>query len=214
MTATRAGYNFVMQAQAAIADGKGHFSLEHIDVGHPIGDEVLVEIKAAGICHTDHASLSWKRPLVMGHEGAGVVRAIGPDVRHVKPGDPVVLNWAIPCGECFQCSRGDSVLCEDSKPAYVMERSNGHAHAEGTTLNGRPVDRSFNLGTLSSLTLVRSAAVTPLPKGIPFASACIVGCGVMTGFGSVMNVAKIETGSSVAVLGCGGVGLNIIQAAG
>jgi S-(hydroxymethyl)glutathione dehydrogenase/alcohol dehydrogenase len=75
------------------------------------------------------------------------------------------------------------------------------------------VDRSFNIGTLSSLTLVRSAAVTPLPKGIPFASACIVGCGVMTGFGSVMNVAKIETGSSIAVLGCGGVGLNIIQAA-
>ncbi len=202
-----------MQAQAAIADGKGQFALERVEVGDPIGDEVLVEIRAAGICHTDHASLNWKRPLVMGHEGAGVVRAIGPQVRHVQPGDSVVLNWAIPCGKCFQCQRGETVLCEDSKPAYVMERSAAHAHPEGTTLNGRPVDRSFNLGTLSSLALVRAAAVTPLPNDVPFTSACIVGCGVMTGFGSVVNVAKVAAGSSVAVVGCGGVGLNVIQGA-
>src|SRR5579883_2841718 len=201
-----------MQAQAVIADGYGKFALERIEVGDPIGDEVLVEMKAAGICHTDHASLSWKRPLVMGHEGAGVVRKVGSQVRHVKPGDSVVLNWAIPCGSCFQCRAGNAVLCENSKPAYVMERSNGHAHPEGTTLHGKPVDRSFNLGTLSSLALVRGAAVTPLPPGVPMTSACIVGCGVMTGFGSVTNVAQVQPGSSVAVLGCGGVGLNIIQA--
>jgi Zn-dependent alcohol dehydrogenase len=202
-----------MQSQAAIADGNGHFAIENIHVGDPIGDEVLVEIKAAGICHTDHASLSWKRPLVMGHEGAGNVRAVGPAVRHVKGGDRVLLNWAIPCGECFQCRLGNGVLCEESKPAYVMERSNGHAHPEGTTLNGEPVDRSFNLGTLSSLALVRAPAVTRLPDEVPFTSACIVGCGVMTGFGSAVNVAKISPGSSVAVLGCGGVGLNVIQGA-
>ena len=200
-----------MQAQAAIADGKGHFSIETIEVGTPLGDEVLVDIKAAGICHTDHASLNWKRPLVMGHEGAGVVRAIGPAVRHVQIGDAVVLNWAIPCGQCFQCKRGDAVLCEESKPAYVMERSLGHAHPQGTTWNGQPIDRSFNLGTLSSLALVRAAAVTPLPRRVPFTSACIVGCGVMTGFGSAVNVARVGPGASVAVLGCGGVGLNVIQ---
>ncbi|HVV73439.1 MAG TPA: alcohol dehydrogenase catalytic domain-containing protein, partial [Verrucomicrobiae bacterium] len=85
-----------MQARAAIADGQGRFTIEVIDVAEPLGDEVLVEIRAAGICHTDHASLSWKRPLVMGHEGAGVVRAVGPEVAHVRPGDAVVLNWAIP----------------------------------------------------------------------------------------------------------------------
>ena len=202
-----------MQAQAAIADGTGHFALEQIEVSEPIEDEVLVEIKAAGICHTDHASLSWKRPLVMGHEGAGVVRSVGPQVRHVKRNDSVVLNWAIPCGTCFQCRRGEPVLCENSKPAYVMEPSRAHAHPKGTTLEGKPVDRSFNLGTLSSLALVRAPAVTPLPPGIPFPSACIVGCGVMTGFGSAVNVAKVAEGSSVAVLGCGGVGLNIIQGA-
>ena len=202
-----------MQAQAAIADGNGQFALEGIEVSEPIGDEVLVEIKAAGICHTDHASLNWKRPLVMGHEGAGIVRSVGALVRHVRPGDPVILNWAIPCGTCFQCRRGETVLCEDSKPAYVMERSNGHAHPEGTTLRGQPVDRSFNLGTLSSLALVRAAAVTPLPERVPFTSACIVGCGVMTGFGSAVNIAKVMAGGSVAIIGCGGVGLNIIQGA-
>ncbi|HWB60792.1 MAG TPA: Zn-dependent alcohol dehydrogenase [Chthoniobacteraceae bacterium] len=202
-----------MQARAAIADGQGRFTIEVIDVADPLGDEVLVEIRAAGICHTDHASLSWKRPLVMGHEGAGVVRAVGPAVGHVKVGDAVVLNWAIPCGHCFQCNQGRAVLCEESKPAYVMERSKAHARPEGTTWKSRAVDRSFNIGTLSSLTLVRAAAVTPLPEQVPFESAAIVGCGVMTGFGSVVNVAKVSPGSSVAVIGCGGVGLNIIQAA-
>jgi S-(hydroxymethyl)glutathione dehydrogenase/alcohol dehydrogenase len=202
-----------MQARAAIADGQGHFSLETIEVLEPLGDEVLVRIKAAGICHTDHASLNWKRPLVMGHEGAGIVEAIGPRVKHVKPGDAVLLNWAIPCGTCFQCAQGNAVLCEESKPAHVMEPSRGHARAEGSTWRGKPVDRSFNLGTLSSLTLVRAAAVTALPAKVPMTSACIVGCGVMTGFGSAVNVAKIAPGTSVAVLGCGGVGLNIIQGA-
>lgn len=202
-----------MQARAAIADGQGQFTIETIEVSDPIGDEVLVEMRAAGICHTDHASLRWNRPLIMGHEGAGVVRAVGSAVRHVRPGDAVVLNWAVPCGECFQCLQGQAVLCEDSKPAYVMERSKAHAHPEGTVWRGKPVDRSFNIGTLSSLTLVRAAAVTPLPPGVPFTSACIVGCGVMTGFGSAVNVAQIKPGSSVAVIGCGGVGLNIIQGA-
>lgn len=201
-----------MRSLAAIADGRGNFSIETIEVGAPQLDEVLVEIKAAGICHTDHASLNWKRPLVMGHEGAGVVRAVGPLVRHVRPGDSVVLNWAIPCLACSQCLRGDEVLCEESKPAHVLERSAGHAHPGGTTWNGRPIDRSFNLGTLSEFTLVRAAAVIPLSMEVPFTSACIVGCGVMTGFGSAVNVAKVTPGSSVAVLGCGGVGLNIIQA--
>jgi Zn-dependent alcohol dehydrogenase len=202
-----------MKAHAAIANGTGKFSLETIDVAEPLADEVLVEIKAAGICHTDHASLNWKRPLVMGHEGAGIVRACGPQVRHVQPGEPVVLNWAVPCGTCFQCRRGHPVLCEQSKPAYVMEPSKGHAHPKGTTWKGQPVERSFSLGTLSSFTLVRASAVTPLPPTIPFTSACIVGCGVMTGFGSAVNVAQVAPGSSVAVLGCGGVGLNVIQGA-
>jgi S-(hydroxymethyl)glutathione dehydrogenase / alcohol dehydrogenase len=202
-----------VETEAAIADGQGKFAVDRITVAAPQSDEVLVEIKAAGLCHTDHASLNWKRPLVMGHEGAGIVREIGPEASGVKVGDRVVLNWAIPCGRCFHCRQGHAVLCEESRPAYVMERSAGHAHLNGTLWRGHPIDRSFNLGTLSGLALVRSAAVTPITVDISFTAACIVGCGVMTGFGSAVNVAKVQAGSSVVVIGCGGVGLNVIQGA-
>ena len=200
-------------SRAAIADGAGRFVIDDIEVSSPHDDEVLVEIRAAGICHTDHASLSWARPLVMGHEGAGVVREVGAAVAHVAPGDAVVLNWCIPCGDCFQCRQGATALCEWSRPAHVMERSQGHAHAEGTLWRGRPVDRSFNIGTLAGLTLVRKEAVTRMPEGVPFPVAAITGCGVMTGVGSALNVAQVQPGESVAVLGCGGVGLNVIQGA-
>lgn len=199
--------------RAAIADGAGAFVIDDIEVASPHDDEVLVEIRAAGICHTDHASLSWARPLVMGHEGAGVVREVGASVSHVVPGDAVVLNWCIPCGDCFQCRQGATVLCERSRPAHVMEPSRGHAHAGGTRWRGRAVDRSFNIGTLSGLTLVRKEAVTRIPEGVPFPVAAITGCGVMTGVGSALNVAQVAPGASVAVLGCGGVGLNVIQGA-
>lgn len=199
--------------QAAIASGDGALSIEEIEVDSPVGDEVLVEIRASGICHTDHASLEWKRPLVMGHEGAGVVLEAGPKVTSVQPGDRVVLNWAIPCGGCAQCRRGSAVLCEESRPAHVMQPSAAHAHAQGTRWKGRPVDRSFNLGTLCGLALVRQAAVTRLETPVSFEAACIVGCGVMTGFGSAVNVARVAPGDTVAVIGCGGVGLNVIQGA-
>jgi len=200
-------------ARAAIADGEGRFTLEDIAVASPQPGEVLVEMRAAGICHTDHASLRWTRPLVMGHEGAGVVRETGAGVTQVQPGDRVVLNWAIPCGECAACRDGRAVHCEVSRPASVLERSAGHAHSQGTLWRGSPVDRSFNIGTLATLTLVKAAAVTPLPDGVPFACAAITGCGVMTGWGSAVNVARVQRGDSVVVIGCGGVGLNVIQGA-
>jgi Zn-dependent alcohol dehydrogenase len=202
-----------MKTLAAIANGSGGFAVEEIEVSPPQPLEVLVQIHAAGICHTDHASLWWKRPLVMGHEGAGIVKAVGAGVTRFSPGDRVLLNWAIPCGTCFQCRDQSPSLCEWSKPAHVLAPSCAHAHRQGTTLRGVPIDRSFNLGTLSGLTLVRQEALSPLPDFVPFTSACIVGCGVMTGFGSVMNSAKVKQGSSVAVLGVGGVGLNVIQGA-
>ena len=203
----------IRTTRAAIASGHGQFAIESIEVASPQGDEVLVEIRASGLCHTDHASLGWKRPLVMGHEGAGVVLEVGPEVTGVGPGDRVVLNWVIPCGTCSACHRGAAVHCHSSRPAHVMEPSAAHAHAAGTRLHGVPVDRSFNLGTLCGLALVRQAAVTRLETQISFESACIVGCGVMTGFGSAVNVARVAPGSTVAVIGCGGVGLNVIQGA-
>jgi Zn-dependent alcohol dehydrogenase len=192
-----------MKAKAAIADGNGNFIIDTIDVANPETDEVLVEIRAAGVCHTDYDSLTCGRTLIMGHEGAGVVKAVGPNVDHVQPGDRVILNWAVPCGTCFQCINGRHNICENRR-SVPLERSRH---------KGIGLSRSFNIGTMSSATLVAKQAVSKIPDDISFPVAAIVGCGVMTGYGSAVNIAKVEAGSSVVVLGCGGVGLNVIQGA-
>lgn len=200
--------------KAAIAKGDGSFSIENIKVEKPQQDEVLVKIKAAGLCHTDHDSLNWGKPIVMGHEGAGIVEAVGANVKSVKVGDAVILNWATPCGECFQCELENEHICENNSP--VVAGSNGytpgHAHKEGTTYNNESIERSFNIGTLSEFTLVKESAVVKNPiQDMSFSAASIVSCGVMTGFGSAVNTAQVEENSSAVVLGTGGVGLNVIQ---
>ncbi len=201
-------------SKAAISHGDGHFTIETINVFSPQGDEVLVEVKAAGICHTDYDSLSWGKPIVMGHEGAGIIKEVGPKVTKVRPGDAVILNWAIPCGSCFQCREGNEHICEVNSPVTAGNKaSGGHAALERTLWQGKPIERSFSLGTMAELTVVREAAVVKIDGGIPFSSAAIVGCGVMTGYGSVVNAAKVKMGSSVVVLGAGGVGLNVVQGA-
>ncbi|MCX6215303.1 alcohol dehydrogenase catalytic domain-containing protein [Spirosoma sp.] len=203
-----------MKVEAAIASGSGSFTIDFIEVREPQGDEVLVDIKAAGICHTDYDSLSWGKPIVMGHEGAGIVRSVGPLVRKVQPGDSVILNWAIPCGYCFQCLEGNQHICEINSPVTSGNKaSGGHAALERTTYQGQPIERSFSLGTMSGATVVREAAVVKTHVPIPFSSAAIVGCGVMTGVGSVINAAQVKPGRSVVVVGTGGVGLNVIQGA-
>ena len=203
-----------MQVEAAIATGNGRFAIDYIQVHEPQADEVLVDLKAAGICHTDYDSLSWGKPIVMGHEGAGVVRSVGPLVRKVQPGDAVILNWAIPCGYCFQCLEGNQHICEVNSPVTSGNKaSGGHAALERTTYKGQPIERSFSLGTLSGATVVREAAVVKTNVDVPFPSAAIVGCGVMTGVGSVVNAARVKPGRSVVVVGTGGVGLNVIQGA-
>ncbi|MGC2621402.1 MAG: alcohol dehydrogenase catalytic domain-containing protein [Acidobacteriaceae bacterium] len=190
-------------AQAIVTDGKGNFALDDVQIDAPQENEVLVEIKASGVCHTDFDSMSWGRPCIMGHEGAGVVLECGPGVDHVQLGDQVLLNWAIPCGDCFQCRRGAENICEN-KPVVPAER---FLH------KGVPITTSFELGTMASHTVVPKQAVVKIDIEIPFPSAAILGCGVMTGFGSVVNAARVEKGSSVVVLGCGGVGLSVVQGA-
>jgi len=203
----------VVRGSAILADGEGHFSLETIEVDTPAAGEVRVAIAAAGVCHTDHASLHWPGPLVMGHEGAGRVEAIGDGVQGFAIGQPVLLNWAIPCGRCFQCERGAEALCERTHELDVARFGDSRAHVGATRWRGEPVERSFHLGTFSRYTLVRADAVTPLPADLPLDAACILGCAVMTGVGSAVNVAAVAPGESVAVLGCGGVGLNVVQGA-
>jgi S-(hydroxymethyl)glutathione dehydrogenase/alcohol dehydrogenase len=198
---------------AAIADGEGGYVIDTIEVEAPGPGEVRVAMAAAGVCHTDHASLRWPGPLVMGHEGAGHIEKIGEGVEGLHEGQSVLLNWAIPCGRCFQCSRGGDALCERTHEMDVAHLGNSRAHAGATRWRGRAVERAFHLGTFSSHTVVRAEAVTPLPPGLSLENACILGCVVMTGVGSVLNVAVVAPGDSVAVVGCGGVGLNVVQGA-
>jgi S-(hydroxymethyl)glutathione dehydrogenase/alcohol dehydrogenase len=192
-----------MKAQAAIADGKGGYSIGEVEIGDPGPGEVQVRIKASGVCHTDLKQLPSCKPMIMGHEGAGIVLKTGAGVSNLVPGDRVLLNWAMPCGNCFACRNGLRNVCE-KKPFVPSERF---------THNGRHLPVSFGLGTMSTVTVVPQQAAIKLDVEIPFTSACILGCCVMTGYGSVVNVAKMEAGSSVVVLGAGAVGICCIQAA-
>lgn len=198
--------------RAAISDTRGGYTVGDIDVFPPATGEVAVAVKASGICHTDYDSMSWGHRHVMGHEGAGEVTAIGDGVTSVAVGDRVLLNWAVPCGGCHACLRGHQNICEQWNPVTAPDEA-GAARPEATTLVGQPIRRSFHLGTMSAHTVVRERACVriPDPVQIPWASACIIGCGVMTGYGSAVNSGKVQAGDRCVVLGCGGVGLNAIQ---
>ncbi|WP_109829671.1 zinc-binding dehydrogenase [Reichenbachiella versicolor] len=207
----------MITCKAAVAPGDGTFSIEETTIHPPQGDEILVKIKAAAICHTDHDSLNWGMPIVMGHEGAGVVEAIGDGVTKVEVGDEVILNWATPAYDSFQSQIGNQNICECNSPvlaSHAGKISGGHVAIERSTWKGEPIERSFNLGTFSEYAIMRSSAVVKkTSKKLSFEAASTISCGVMTGCGSVFNTAKPEWGSSVVVLGTGGVGLNVVQAA-
>jgi S-(hydroxymethyl)glutathione dehydrogenase/alcohol dehydrogenase len=204
-----------INSKSAIAKGDGTFVIENVEVANPKEDEVIVKVKAAGLCHTDHDSLNWGKPIVMGHEGAGIVEKIGSGITSLKVGDYVILNWATPCMTCFQCQEGNQHICESNSPVTAGGNgyTPGHAHLEGTTWNGKAIERSFNIGTISEYTLVKESACVKIEGKMPMPSASIISCGVMTGYGSVVNSAKLTAGSSAVVLGTGGVGLNVIQGA-
>jgi len=202
-------------SKSAIAVGDGTFVIENVSLAEPKADEVLVKMKAAGLCHTDYDSLSWGKPIVMGHEGAGIVEKIGSAVTDFAVGDAVILNWATPCMTCFQCQEGNQHICENNSPVVAGGNGHtpGHAHLEGSKWQGKAIERSFNLGTLSEYALVKTSALVKVDAdNLNFSAAAIISCGVMTGYGSVVNSAQLQAGSSVVVLGCGGVGLNVLNA--
>jgi len=204
-----------IQSKCAIALGNGKFIIENTTIAEPQSDEVLVKIKAAGLCHTDYDALNWGKPIVMGHEGAGIVEKVGSGVSNFKVRDKVILNWATPCMKCFQCKEGNQHICENNSPvtAGANGYTPGHAHLEGTKWNGKPIERSFNIGTISEYALVKESACVKLSSQMPMTSASIISCGVMTGYGSVVNSAQLKARSSAVILGTGGVGLNVIQGA-
>ncbi|WP_017446564.1 Zn-dependent alcohol dehydrogenase [Gayadomonas joobiniege] len=201
----------MLTAKAIVSNGQGQFELTQVQVGDPGPGEVQVKIYASGICHTDWDSVqNWNKTFIVGHEGAGVVTAVGDGVTKVAKGDKVILNWAIPCGECFQCLEGNPHICENNSPVCGCGLK-GHAHEAATTNEHGPLERSFHLGTMCEYTVVKQQAVVKLTTDMPFSSASIVGCGVMTGWGSAVNAANVKAGSTACVIGCGGVGLNVIQ---
>jgi Zn-dependent alcohol dehydrogenase len=171
--------------------------------------EVRVQMKAAAICHSDilYADGSWggELPAIFGHECAGVVDAVGSGVVNVKVGDHVVVTLIRSCGHCRACSRGNPVSCET---IFALD-----VKTPLTDSNGMPIVQSLRTGGFAEYVVVHESQIVSIPTSVPFASASLLGCGVITGFGAVTNTAKVPPGSHVAVIGTGGVGLNAIQGA-
>jgi S-(hydroxymethyl)glutathione dehydrogenase / alcohol dehydrogenase len=197
-------------ARAAVLEDVGRpVDVRELELIEPRAGEIRVRMLASGVCHSDlHVrDGEWDRPtpLVMGHEGAGVVEAVGPDVRTPLVGDLVALSWLIPCGVCRWCRRGQIWACPDS-PSYR------HALLDGAMAFGEV--RSYcAIGTMASASVVPAAAAIPLPRDTDPAAAALIGCCVTTGVGAVLKTAAVTAGSSVAVIGLGGVGLSCVMGA-
>jgi S-(hydroxymethyl)glutathione dehydrogenase/alcohol dehydrogenase len=198
---------------AVLYERKTPLKVEQVDLDAPHAGEVRVKVVANGVCHSDysviHGVVPLPVPIVLGHEGAGIVEEIGTGVTLVKPGDHVLLS-AIPyCGNCYYCSLGEFVQCDNM--AAVMARG---TMADGTSRlrkNGTPLHHMVGLSTMAEYAVVAERACVKLPPEVSLATACLVGCGVMTGVGAAINTARVAAGSSAVVIGCGGVGMNVIQ---
>jgi S-(hydroxymethyl)glutathione dehydrogenase/alcohol dehydrogenase len=205
-----------MIVNAAVLWEQGRpLSVEPVDLSAPGPSEVLVELKCAGVCHSDlhPARGDWpiRTPLVLGHEGAGIVRDVGAEVTRVRPGDHVVLCWAPACGRCPNCLDGRAVLCDRLERTTFRNR----LPAGGTRLRARDQDVAPFLGTacFADYTIVAEAAAVVVPGEVPFDALATLGCAVVTGIGAVTNAARVQAGSRTVVIGSGGVGLNVIQGA-
>jgi len=185
--------------------------IEEVEVADPAPREVLIRTVAAGVCHSDlhilEGAYPWKTPVVLGHESAGIVEAVGRDVRYVQPGDHVITCLSAFCGHCEYCLTGRMSLCEN--PELRREASETPRLSQG----GREVAQFVNLSSFAERMLVHEHTVVKVRKDMPFDRAALIGCGVTTGVGSVHNTAKVEPGSTVAVIGCGGVGLAAVNGA-
>ena len=197
---------------AVIHEPKRPIIVEEIDLDGPEPGEVRVKLSGAGACHSDyhrvdgHSSID-TLPYVLGHEGAGVVHEVGAGVTSVAPGDHVILSLTAQCGRCRNCTAGRSNLCE------WHALGTGKA-PDGTHRFGKDgVPYYADLATFSEETVVAESYLVKVREDIPIDKACLIGCGVMTGVGAVINRARVETGSTVVVIGCGGVGLNVVQGA-
>jgi S-(hydroxymethyl)glutathione dehydrogenase / alcohol dehydrogenase len=205
-----------MKINAAVLNAPGApLSIEEVDLDPPREGEVLVEVKAAGVCHSDlhPARGDWpvRVPLVLGHEGAGIVRHVGPGVTRLAEGDRVVFCWAPACGVCPSCAAGRPVLCDRLERTTFRNR----LPTGDTRLNrnGQPIAAFLGTACFAESVVVAEGGAIRVPHDVPFDALAAVGCAVITGVGAVVNAAHVPPGARVAVIGAGGVGLNVIQAA-
>jgi S-(hydroxymethyl)glutathione dehydrogenase/alcohol dehydrogenase len=185
--------------------------IESLKLKDPRADEVVVKVAASGVCHSDLSVLKMVLPIpppvVLGHEGAGIVEELGKDVKDLQPGDHVVLSWVENCGKCHYCISGRDHLCDTGI-------RNSMAGQEAVfEKDGIDITRMAGVASFAERTVVRATACIKIPEDVPLDRACLVGCGVMTGVGAAINTAQMRPGETAAVFGCGGVGLNVIQGA-
>lgn len=189
--------------------------IETIACDPPGPGEVLVRIGAAGLCHTDleviEGQLVYPMPIVLGHEAAGTVAAVGPSVDPGRVGEHVVLSWNPHCGHCFHCSRGQPILCD----TYVGLGPKAVPFSGRTrlSLGGQPVHTMFYMAAFAEYAVVTADCAVRVPDGIPFDRACLLGCGVLTGVGAATRIARLRWGDTAMVIGCGAVGLAAVQGA-
>ncbi len=185
--------------------------IEEISVSKPGPREVLIRTKAAGICHSDlhfwNGSYPGQVPMVLGHQSAGVVEQVGSDVHYVKPGDHVITCLSVFCGHCEQCLTGHMSLCNEPETNRTKEEAPRLSH------NDQPLTQFAQLGSFAEMMLVHEHALVKVREDMPMDRAALIGCGVTTGIGAVIHTAKVEPGSTVAVIGCGGIGLSAINGA-
>jgi S-(hydroxymethyl)glutathione dehydrogenase/alcohol dehydrogenase len=197
--------------KAAVLREFGRLEIEDVALDGPRDDEVRIRVEASGLCHSDYhiivGDMPVPLPMILGHEAAGVVVAAGRDVPGIAPGDRVVTCVSAFCGHCSECQRGHNHRCGE-RPG------DREAGAPARVVSGdRPIASLGNLGGFAEEMVVHHRSVVKLPEGVPPVSAALLGCAVLTGVGAVLNAAKVEPGSTVVVIGCGGVGLNVVQGA-
>jgi S-(hydroxymethyl)glutathione dehydrogenase/alcohol dehydrogenase len=195
--------------RAGVVTGVGALSIEDVTMLDPGPNDVVVRVEASGVCHSDISVLKgltrYLPPFVLGHEGAGVVEAVGADVTRVRRGDRVIASLGPVCGSCWYCERGETQLCEAGMQVAMRPKVCRHDGSEVGALAG--------LGTFAELMTVHEWSVVPVRTDLPFEELALISCGVTTGLGSVLNVAAPHAGDTAAVIGLGGVGMAVVQGA-